>query len=299
MRLRHLEVVNAIRVTGTLSGAARLLHMTQPAVTQILQSAEKQLGYQLYRRVRGRLEPSAEAAVIFPELETLDRQIVKLQQLTSNLRSGEASLLRVLCAPALAQAVMPEIIDRFLKQHARARLSVRAEYSSSVISDLALREADIGLVFEGEQHPAIDFTALAEIPLVAVGSSKFFGTGARLGLRDVLAMPFIAPDPVDPIGRMLAKACEEHGWTLESSVSVLLYQAALATAATGLGVTIVDALTAFTADPRLLLQVAEITPALTLRVGVARAATNRQSGLADDFIGLCRRVLSERGMALG
>src|SRR5688500_13969677 len=50
MRLKHIEVVNAVMLTGTVSAAARLLHVTQPAVTQVLQHAEVQLGYALFTR---------------------------------------------------------------------------------------------------------------------------------------------------------------------------------------------------------------------------------------------------------
>ena len=37
MRLRHIEVFNAAMVTGSVSGAARLINVTQPAVSRILQ----------------------------------------------------------------------------------------------------------------------------------------------------------------------------------------------------------------------------------------------------------------------
>ena len=55
MRLKHIEVFNAIMLTGSASAAARLLHVSQPAVTQTLQHAELQLGYALFTRQRNRL----------------------------------------------------------------------------------------------------------------------------------------------------------------------------------------------------------------------------------------------------
>ena len=58
MRLRHIEMLHAVMVTGTISGAARLLNITQPAATQSLQHAELQLGYKLFRRVKNRLVPT-------------------------------------------------------------------------------------------------------------------------------------------------------------------------------------------------------------------------------------------------
>ena len=39
MKLKHLEIFHAVMLTGTISGAARLLHLTQPAATQALQLA--------------------------------------------------------------------------------------------------------------------------------------------------------------------------------------------------------------------------------------------------------------------
>ncbi|MDT9646790.1 LysR family transcriptional regulator, partial [Pseudomonas sp. JV245A] len=53
MRLRHIEIFQAIRQTGSISGAAQLLHVSQPAVTKVLQHAELQLGFPLFLRVRG------------------------------------------------------------------------------------------------------------------------------------------------------------------------------------------------------------------------------------------------------
>ena len=42
MRLRHIEVFQAIRQTGSVSAAAQLLHVSQPAVSKVLQHAELQ-----------------------------------------------------------------------------------------------------------------------------------------------------------------------------------------------------------------------------------------------------------------
>ena len=64
MKLKHLEIFHAVMLAGTISGAARLLHLTQPAATQALQSAERQLGYALFTRQKNRLVPTAEAQAL-------------------------------------------------------------------------------------------------------------------------------------------------------------------------------------------------------------------------------------------
>ena len=58
MRPSHIDVCNAVLLTGSVTAAARLLNVSQPAVTKLLQSAENQLGFKLFVREKGRLVPT-------------------------------------------------------------------------------------------------------------------------------------------------------------------------------------------------------------------------------------------------
>ena len=69
MRLRHIEIFQAIRQTGSVSAAAQLLHVSQPAVTKVLQHAELQLGFPLFLRIRGKLQPTPEALALEREVD--------------------------------------------------------------------------------------------------------------------------------------------------------------------------------------------------------------------------------------
>jgi len=69
MNLRQLEVFNAIMRFGSVTGAARELGVSQPAVSKILRHAEDQLGMRLFERLNGRLQPTMEAKAIQAEME--------------------------------------------------------------------------------------------------------------------------------------------------------------------------------------------------------------------------------------
>lgn len=67
--IRHLQVVfEAIR-TGSVSGAARALHMTQPAATQALESIEKYAGALLFRRSPLGLTPTPAGTLLGVRIE--------------------------------------------------------------------------------------------------------------------------------------------------------------------------------------------------------------------------------------
>ena len=50
MRLRHIEVFHAIMQAGTISGAAQILSISQPAATKVLQHCELRLGLKLFEQ---------------------------------------------------------------------------------------------------------------------------------------------------------------------------------------------------------------------------------------------------------
>ena len=60
MNLRQMEVFRAVMLTGGVGGAAQLLHVSQPAISKVLAQAQKQAGFALFERVKGRLLPTLE-----------------------------------------------------------------------------------------------------------------------------------------------------------------------------------------------------------------------------------------------
>jgi DNA-binding transcriptional LysR family regulator len=57
MRLRELEIFNALMKARTTIGAAELLAISQPAVSKAVKHLEAQTGLTLFKRVQGRLRP--------------------------------------------------------------------------------------------------------------------------------------------------------------------------------------------------------------------------------------------------
>lgn len=55
LNLRQIEVFQAIMLAGSVSGAGRMLHVSQPAVSRVLALTESRLGYHLFERARGKL----------------------------------------------------------------------------------------------------------------------------------------------------------------------------------------------------------------------------------------------------
>ena len=88
MRARQLEVFRAVMRSGTVTGAAKALNVSQPALSQIILHTEDELGFRLFERVKGRLVPTPEAEELFPEADRLFNDLDNLRSLALDLRHG-------------------------------------------------------------------------------------------------------------------------------------------------------------------------------------------------------------------
>jgi len=291
MRLRHIEVVNAIRVTGTLKAAAALLSLTQPAITQILQSAERQLGYPLFDRVRGKLIPTREAQLLFPEILRLDEQLQAVQRLAQNLRGGTGdSSIRVLAAPALAQTVVADAALAFQAKHPGVKLSIRADYSATAVASIALMEADVGILYHSVSHPAIKEIELAVSRLVCVGHPSMLPDAPSIELNVLEGREIVGPDPADPLGRLLAERLEELSVTVDVTITAQSYHSLVALAARSKLITIVDEVAALSARAQGL-RVVPLAPVIAIPIVASVAINGERSALVEQFVETCRETL--------
>jgi DNA-binding transcriptional LysR family regulator len=63
-RLRQMEVFRSVMLTRTITGAAKMLFISQPAVSRLISQTEESLGYKLFSRVKGKLVPVLVVVVV-------------------------------------------------------------------------------------------------------------------------------------------------------------------------------------------------------------------------------------------
>jgi DNA-binding transcriptional LysR family regulator len=244
-------------LTGSVSAAARLLHVTQPAITQTLQHAELQLGYALFTRQRNRLVATHEAQTLYPEIQRLMSQLEAVRRLSLALGRQGGVGLRILIVPSLAVRALPEALARFRKRHPEMPISVRSLHSREVAQSMALQEGDVGIVYGRITHPALHVEKLATGRLVCVSRAPEPRGRARatastrtatVALEDVLRAPFIRIDENDPLGAMLAEQWSRHGLQKlaerSADITVQTHHIAMLLAEQGLAPAIIDSFTA-------------------------------------------------------
>ncbi|MDT7836776.1 LysR family transcriptional regulator [Aquabacterium sp. OR-4] len=255
MRLRHIEVFHAVMRAGTVSGAAHLLHISQPAVTKVLQHAEAQLGLLLFERVRGKFYPTPEALRLFTEVDKLHADLVAIRRLAVSLKNGEAQTVKLSVTPALGAAVVPAAMTRWSLAQPDGRCELSTQHTRELVNALLLGEAELGLALHDPKHPGIRAEPLASGRMMVLLPRKPARAGRRAGEAAGLPLAItelpseligLAGD--DPLGLRLSQECEAQGVQLQFRITVQTYQLARALAEAGLGAAVVDPFTAASAD---------------------------------------------------
>lgn len=93
-KLRHMEVFRAVMLTGSINAAAKLLYVSQPAVSKLVSHIETTLDLRLFERSKSRLIPTAEAHALFREIEQVYQAAVRVDEFARALSLGR----RACCA---------------------------------------------------------------------------------------------------------------------------------------------------------------------------------------------------------
>jgi DNA-binding transcriptional LysR family regulator len=241
MNLRQLEVFQAVMYGGTTKNAARLLRISQPAVSNMVRQFEDQLGFKLFDRIGGRLHPTLEAKVLTKNLERVFASVDAVENLVNDLRDSQVGTLKILASPSLGQTVLPPAIAAFVRDRPEVKIGFDTPPNETIISHLDSHQADFGLTITSVDHPALESRVLREGRLVCALPKDHPLTRKKfIHPRDLADTTYISYPPFSPIGMIVDDAFREHREVQHADIEVRYCFSACTLVNAGVGVAVVD-----------------------------------------------------------
>ncbi|HHF2913823.1 LysR family transcriptional regulator [Vibrio sp. RM-44-3] len=285
MNLRQLEVFYAIMQAGTVSGAARLLHVSQPNVTRVLAHTEQQLSFALFERVKGRLVPTQEAKALLPEAEKVYQQLGQFRSLTNKVKQGTQHL-RVGAPPVLAAHLLAPTVALLSKEHGISFELLTAN-RDELCSGLLKHELDVAIAFGEETPPAIMGHVLLKENLALIApKSAAIPVEKTVILEELIShdLPIIGLDSRDPLGLLLHQTLSARDEHYQHAITVRSYSAAAELVKHQAGFAIVDPWTAKQYCQDDAVSVHALEPNMSFSVSILFAEHTPQSIATKQFI---------------
>ena len=289
--LRQIEAFRAVMVTGTVTQAANLMYVSQPAVSRMLADLEQEIGFKLFTRANRQLIPTDEGRAFYDEVE---RAFVGLEQLgraASAIKEYHRGHFRIITIPSLASTVMSDLIARFSEKYTDVSISLEVQPSQRVFEWIVSQQCDIGLSTLPIENSAISTRPVIEGEAVCVVPRAHPLAGkAKIQPQDLIGEPFISFKADSVFRHMVDDVFQKAGIKRDLKIEARTTEAICGLVGSGLGVSVIGptfpdvemhrglAIKPF--DPLIPIQLALLTPA---QKPMSRI-TERFIEIVDDYI---------------
>jgi DNA-binding transcriptional LysR family regulator len=199
---REIEVFRAVMACNSVSRAAEILAISQPAATKAIQGLEKAVQFSLFERVKGRLVPTPEGQLLFKEVEQSFIGLARIRAGAARIRDFGAGDIKIASLSAFSTSLVPVALKRFQKKHPNVAITFQP-HGSSVVRDLiASGQFDIGFAADEIDVSGIDARAFAEFTaMIALPPGHALCDRKVLRPRDLHEIPFVALSAEDTTRR--------------------------------------------------------------------------------------------------
>jgi DNA-binding transcriptional LysR family regulator len=212
MGIREIEVFRAVMTAGSMSKAAGLLGISQPAVSQAIAKLESTAGLRLFERVRGRLVPTRESIALLSDIDRYFVGFEMIEHRIRSLRSYGLGRLAIAAIPAFGFGLLPRAIAAFDAEKSKVQISLQIMTSHEVYQKVAAGQVDFGLLAEGMSMSGLEHAAFAHLPAVVVMHSRHaLARKTTIDMTDLAGAPFIALNPDDPTRKAMEVAMADAG----------------------------------------------------------------------------------------
>jgi DNA-binding transcriptional LysR family regulator len=297
MKIRQMQALRALVQTGTTSGAAQLLHMTQSAASKLVTQLESELSVHLFDRLHGRLVMTPEGRTIYEDIERILAAIDDLQAKTQDIGALNEGAIRIGAMPALAYGLVPRTIKRFVGQYPRIRCVADVVGRKDVEDGVAIGRYDLGLVTLPLQNDILNVLELASVDAVCVlPRGHRLARARRIVAEDLAGEVFISVDPDallrHRIDTLFGERRVRRSMQLQAGSTVL----ACHMVASGIGASIVHPLIAFAFKS--ILAIRRFEPSVTLDYALVRRQ-GPGDRLTDAFTTLAQEEMAATKSRLG
>lgn len=172
MNLRSLKLFCDVVGRRSFSRAAEENGMTQPAVSQVVQQLEDQLGLRLIDRSKRPLVVTPAGHKYYEGCRRIVQQYHQLEDEVRGLNDAVAGRVRVASIVSVGLAYMKEILQRFKEAYPAATVQLDYQQPDRIYELVSSEEADLGLVSYPKRQRSIELVPWREEPMALVCSPE-------------------------------------------------------------------------------------------------------------------------------
>lgn len=241
MNIRQIEAFRAIMKSGSASRAAEAMGITQPAVSRLISELEKTIGFTLFHRVRGRLDPTEECRLFYSDVERTFVGMEVLRHTASQIRERGPGIVRIANMPGIGLPIVARAVTQFRLMHPTVVVSSQLLSTAEVWTALGSGQIDIGVAPKETDMLGVEYQHFSgDAAMCAMSPRHELAAKDEITLADLDNVEYIAHTPAARMRRALAELMEREGFRFNVVAETPMCMTLLSMISEGVGVGLVN-----------------------------------------------------------
>ena len=190
---RHIEIFYSVYKYKTLTSAAKILNVSQPALSKSLQYSEHKLNLKLFNKSSGMLVPTPEADLLFKHAEKINLSVKEFNQMADNLIEKPFHSINLGVTPSLGGSFLPALLAKFAEIEPNIRFNIASNQSNELLEKLYDFSHDIVICYNPSRLDKYKQVVLQTGEMVFIASKQEikFKNKSYIDLNDLSNEPLI------------------------------------------------------------------------------------------------------------
>lgn len=210
---------------GSISAAANILFISQPAITFQIKKLEEQLGVSLFTRTKHGVLLTEEGKTLFNYVKNGIENIINGENVITNLKNLDSGTIRIGVSTTICRYILMPHLEKFHKKYPKIDIQINNNLSNNLIKELRNGNLDILMLFK----PSIDnkdlkIQELVDVQDIFVGNKKYFDLmQGKENLKGLEQYPLIFPSSPSNSRTYLNKYLKDNNSNLKPKLEVVSY----------------------------------------------------------------------------
>ena len=193
---RQVDAFRTVISTGTVTEAAEMLGISQPAVSRLIADLETEVGFALFQRTGRALVPTDEARLLVGEIRQAVSGMEHIKDAAKAIGRFGHARINMATVPGFSADLTPDLVAQFSEKMPNSSVRMEIEANDDTIEWMVSRDFDFGITTSKPGNPSFDHIVIQDEDVFGVvPSSHKLAQKPKLSPKDFSSENFVSYMP--------------------------------------------------------------------------------------------------------
>ncbi|MBU2055565.1 MAG: LysR family transcriptional regulator [Proteobacteria bacterium] len=240
MNLNQLKIFYLAAKHGSLSAAADVLCITQPAVTKGIQRLQEHYDIRLFNRFGKKMVLTDAGEALYGIAESIFEMEHQAEESLRDFQQRKKGFIRILSSESFGSYYLPFIINRFSKANPRIRVSVDLLPAEQIVEKTAALGNDLGFISYPVPHNKLFMREILEDSYqIIVPPGHPFALKTVVEPEDLAGQPIIIHEKGSAPRKSTEEFAKKHGVNISIALELSNNEAMKTAVEEGVGIAVI------------------------------------------------------------